>query len=184
MPVQEGHAMRTSLRAVIALAISVGAILTAVTASASNSAPRPPETPVGSGPGVAGGTCLVDHPDCNDIGFGGGPSDPGQVPEPKPQIVEPRPGMANVTPTVFDTATIGADDVTLAITFWGGVEPCSVLDHVDVAESSTAVTVTLSQGNDPTAGDVACPEIAMLKQVNVTLDHPLDGRDIVDGAAS
>lgn len=175
--------MRTSLRAVIALAISVAAILTAVTASASATASPPPETPVASSPRVGGGTCVIDHPDCNDIGFGG-PSDPGQVPEPKPTIVEPRPGMANVTPTAYDTATIGADDVTLAITFWAGVEPCSVLDHVDVVESSTAVTVTLYQGNDPTAGDAACPEIAMLKQVNVTLDHPLAGRDIVDGAAS
>jgi hypothetical protein len=175
--------MRTSLRALIALVISVGAILTAVTASASTSSetPRPPDTPVASKPG-AGATCVIDHPDCNDAGLGGG--DPGQVPEPKPQVVEPRPGMANVMPTAYDTASIGQDDVTLTIDFWGGVEPCSVLDHVDVVESPTAVTVTLSQGNDPTAGDVACPEIAMLKQVNVTLDHPLAGRDIVDGAAS
>jgi hypothetical protein len=176
--------MRTSLRALIALVISVGAILTAVTASAStssSSAPRPPDAPVASNPG-AGATCVVDHPDCNDTGFGGG--DPGQVPEPQPQVVEPRPGMANVMPTAYDTATIGQDDITLTIDFWAGVEPCSVLDHVDVVESSTAVTVTLYQGNDPTAGDVACPEIAMLKQVTVTLDHPLAGRDIIDGAAS
>jgi len=176
--------MRTSLRALIALVISVGAILTAVTASAStssSSAPRPPDAPVASNPG-AGATCVVDHPDCNDTGFGGG--DPGQVPEPQPQVVEPRPGMANVMPTAYDTATIGQDDITLTIDFWAGVAPCSVLDHVDVVESSTAVTVTLYQGNDPTAGDVACPEIAMLKQVTVTLDHPLAGRDIIDGAAS
>jgi len=92
--------------------------------------------------------------------------------------------MANVMPTAYDTATIGQDDITLTIDFWAGVEPCSVLDHVDVVESSTAVTVTLYQGNDPTAGDVACPEIAMLKQVTVTLDHPLAGRNIIDGAAS
>jgi len=175
--------MRTSLRALIALVISVGAILTAVTASAStsSSAPRPPDAPVASNPG-AGATCVVDHPDCNDTGLGGG--DPGQVPEPQPQVVEPRPGMANVMPTAYDTATIGQDDITLTIDFWAGVAPCSVLDHVDVVESSTAVTVTLYQGNDPTAGDVACPEIAMLKQVTVTLDHPLAGRDIIDGAAS
>ena len=92
--------------------------------------------------------------------------------------------MVGVTPTAFDTATIGADDVTLTITFWAGVEPCSVLDHVDVREGPAAVTVTLYQGSDPNAGDVACPEIAMLKQVSVTLDAPLAGRDIVDGAAS
>ncbi len=57
--------------------------------------------------------------------------------------------MANVHPTAFDTATIGDDDRTLTITFWSGVEPCAVLDHVDVAYGADAVTVTLFQGSDP-----------------------------------
>ena len=172
--------MRTTLRAVIGLAIAIAAVAVAVTALASP--PDAPETPVSSAPGAAG-TCIVQHPDCNDT-VGGGSADPGQVPEPTPQVVEPRAGMVGVTPTAFDTARIGDDDVTLTITFWAGVEPCSVLDHVDVREGPAAVTVTLYQGSDPNAGDVACPEIAMLKQVSVTLDQPLAGRDIVDGAAS
>jgi len=152
--------MHTSLRAAVALVIAVGAILTAVTASASDPGSAP-DSPVTSTP------------------IPGGP-----VPDPQPQVVEPRPGMVDVIPTAFDTATIGDDDRTLTITFWGGIEPCSVLDHVDVREGPTAVTVTLYQGSDPNAGDVACIEIAVLKQVTVTLEHPLDGRDIVDGAAS
>jgi hypothetical protein len=90
--------------------------------------------------------------------------------------------MQDVRPTSFDAATIGGDDRSLTITFWSGVEPCSVLDHVDVAETPDAVTVTLYQGSDPSAGQVACIDIAVLKQVTVTLDHPLVGRDVVDGA--
>ena len=48
---------------------------------------------------------------------------------------------------------------------------------------ATHVTITLYEGHDPDAGDVACIEIAVLKSVTITLDHPLDGRAIVDGAA-
>jgi hypothetical protein len=150
--------MRTSLRAVVALVIAVGAILTAVTASASTSIS--PDTPVASEP------------------------DPGPEPSSGPKVVEPRPGMMGVIPSAYDSATIGQDDVTLTITFWGGVEPCSVLDHVDITEGPRAVTVTLYVGSDPNAGDVACPELAMLKQVSMTLNHPLDGRDVVDGAVA
>lgn len=156
--------MRTSLRAVIGLSISIAAVCLAVAAFAST--PETLDTPVSSRPMDPGST------------------DPGRVPEPTPQVVEPRPGMVAVTPISLDTATIGDDDVTLTITFWAGVEPCSVLDHVDVREGAAVVTVTLYQGSDPSAGDVACPEIAMLKQVSVILDHPLADRGIVDGAAS
>ena len=91
--------------------------------------------------------------------------------------------MYDVRPTSFDAATIGDDDRSLTITFWSGVDPCSVLDHVDVAQRADTVTVTLYQGSDPSAGQVACIDIAVLKQVTVTLGHPLAGRDIADGAS-
>ena len=128
---------------------------------------------------MPGMTCAIDTPDCNDTDLGG-----SGVPSPEPQIVEPTPGMINVNPTAFDAATIGDDDITLTITFWSGVEPCAVLDHVDVAYGTDAVTVTLYQGSDPNAGDVACIEIAVLKQVTVTLNQPLAARDIVDGTST
>jgi hypothetical protein len=90
--------------------------------------------------------------------------------------------MSGVTPIAFSSATVRPDDRTIDVRFWSGVEPCSVLDHVDVAYGSDTVTITLFQGSDPTAGMVACPDIAMLKQVTVTLDQDLGGRRIVDGA--
>lgn len=99
------------------------------------------------------------------------------------QKVEPRPGMAGVNPTAFDKVVVGDDGRTLTIFFWSGVEPCYVLDHVEVDETRDAVTITLFQGHDPSAGDVACIEIALLKKVVVQLDEPVGDRRIVDGAA-
>ena len=171
--------MRTSQRALIAIVVALGALLVASMASAETpvtaASDTPTSTPVHGGPGL-GATCTIDHPDCNDAGIGGSLGG-------DPQVVEPTPGMANVRPTAFDTAAIGADDTAMTITFWSGVEPCSVLDHVDVAYGADAVTITLFQGSDPNAGDVACIDIAVQKQVTITLDEPLGGRAIVDGAS-
>jgi hypothetical protein len=129
-----------------------------------------PTGPDGSTGSAAGGTCPVGTPDCVDT--------------PMPQVVEPTPGMADVYARIFDTATVGADDRTVTIDFTSGVEPCYVLDHVDVAATDDAVTITLFEGHDPAAGDVACIEIGVFKQVVITLDEPLDGRPILDGAAA
>jgi len=167
-----------SLRAAIALGIAVGALLVATVASATAPSPDQPVSSEPSTPSIKppGMTCTIQHPDCNDSGLGGGAG--------SPQIVVPRPGMADVRPTAFDTATIGDDDRTLTIVFWSGVEPCAVLDHIDLAYGTDAVTVTLYQGSDPSAGQVACPEIAVQKQTTVVLDEPLAGRSILDGAAT
>jgi len=145
--------------------------------------------------GIAG--AIADPgPDCGEQVHGTGPDatvsytmcpgDPGLSPEPVPgpQIVEPTPGMANVRARPFDTATVGDDDRTVTIDFWSGIEPCAVLDRVDVDYGSDDVTITLFEGNDPYAGDVACIEIAVQKQVVIVLDEPLDGRTLVDGAAA
>jgi len=99
------------------------------------------------------------------------------------QSVEPTPGMAGVNPTAFDKVVVGDDDRTLTIFFWSGVEPCYVLDRVDVDASRDAVTVTLFQGHDASVGNVACIDIALLKKVVVQLDEPVGDRRIVDGAA-
>ncbi len=98
------------------------------------------------------------------------------------QAVVPTPGMSDVRPVGWVKAVVGPDDRTLTLRFWSGVEPCSVLDHVDVASAADAVTITLFQGSDPTARDVACIDIATLKQTTITLDQPLAGRPLVDGA--
>ena len=98
------------------------------------------------------------------------------------QDVVPTPGMDGVAPVAWFKAVVGADDRTVTLRFWSGVEPCYVLDHVDVRDAAGGVIVTLFQGSDPSAKDVACIEIAMLKQTTITLDQPLAGRPLVDGA--
>ena len=99
------------------------------------------------------------------------------------QKVEPTPGMSDLYPRAFDKAVVGDDGATITIFFWSGVEPCYVLDHVDVDYGPDAITVTLFEGHDASAGDVACIEIALIKKVVVQLDEPVGDRRIVDGAA-
>lgn len=140
-------------------------------ASGEDGSPIPCGQPIVSGTGPDG---TVAYAPC--------PGDEPTPVEPQPQVVTPTPGMADVNPRSFDTATVGDDDRTLSIDFWSGIAPCDVLDHVDVSYSPDVVTVTLFAGHDPSAGNVACIDIAQFERVVVTLDEPLNGRTIVDGA--
>ena len=222
--------MRQPIRALLATLAAAAALTVAVaaTSSAATRSAMLSKTPAVPGVGAA---CVIEHPDCNDIGFGGSGSEPGssgsgvataappttsptcgpktstpgsgaapadapgpdtavaslpcipgQQRRPQPLIVVPRSGMANVRPIAFTSAAVRSDDRTVDIRFWAGVEPCSVLDHVDVAYDTDTVTITLFDGSDPNAGMVACEDIAMLKQVTVPLDQDLAGRRIADGA--
>jgi hypothetical protein len=99
------------------------------------------------------------------------------------KLVEPTPGMADVRSHIFDHVVVNDDGSSVTVFFWSGVEPCYVLDHVDVDEGPGVVTITLFEGHDTSAGDVACIDIALLKKVVVPLDSPVGDRRIVDGAA-
>jgi hypothetical protein len=151
--------MRTARNRPLMIAV-VGVLVVVAAGAAFAVATDGPDTPVSSGP-ITG-----DPPD--DTG---------------PLVVEPRTGMADVYARPFDTATVAEDDTTVTIDFVGGVEPCSVLDRVGVRYDVSTVTITLFEGRDPNAGDVACIEIGVLKRVVVQLDEPVAGRAIVDGAS-
>jgi len=86
----------------------------------------------------------------------------------------------DVRPHVWDRAEL-VGPARLRLEFYGGVEECEGLDRVEVEESRDAVTVTLFVGRVPTAE--VCIEIAVLKSVTVSVDGPISGREIVDGAA-
>ncbi|MDQ4108474.1 MAG: hypothetical protein M3138_06670 [Actinomycetota bacterium] len=139
---------------------------------------------------------VIDPGDCGEKVSGTGPDEtvsytpcPGdgdpKITEPYDgaQKVEPTPGMSGVSPRIFDEVVVGDDDRTLTVFFWSGVEPCYVLDHVDVDQGPAAITVTLFEGHDSSAGDVACIEIAVRKKVVVQLHEPVGDRRIVDGGA-
>ena len=162
--------MRTSLKATVAAVISLGVLLGVVAADARSpkaSTPCGVETVIGSGPEatVAVTPCPVSEPPI-----------PAQ-----PQVVVPRPGMDHVRARPFDSATVSNDGRTVTIDFVSGIEPCSVLDHVAVRYGAKAVTITLFEGSDPSAGDVACIDIGVFKRTVVRLAEPLGNRTIVDG---
>jgi hypothetical protein len=130
------------------------------------------------GPSIAGPDQPVSSPPIPAEPVPGG----GVLPTPKP--VTPRPGMAGVYPIRWEQADVALDDRTLTVQFTTGVEPCYVLDHVDVQTTRTTVTVTLYQGHDPGSKGVACIDIGIFASVTVVLDQPLAGRKIVDGSAA
>ncbi len=99
-----------------------------------------------------------------------------------PETVTPRPGMADVHTVPFQSAAPEDDGTVIRVVWWSGVEPCYVLDHVEVVETGTTVTITLYQGHDPAARDVACIELAVQKTTFVELDQPVRDREIIDGA--
>ncbi len=109
-----------------------------------------------------------------------GPGAEEPTPEPGPLIVAPRSGLVDVGPRPWaEIVTLGSG--RLEVRFWSGVEECYGLDRVEVDETAEAVTITLFEGRVPEAE--VCIEIAVLKAVRVSLDAPLAGREILDGAA-
>jgi hypothetical protein len=204
--------MQITTRGRVAFLIAVAALVAAIAGSELATAGSQ-EDGGGSAPGQGGGgvagACVAPEPgapaaDCDDTvssvcaapadgataasdcdDMVGAPGDDGKIMDPGDgaQLVEPTPGMAGVRPHAFDHAVVGDDGRTLTVFFWSGVEPCYVLDHVDVAYGAKAVTITLYEGHDPDAGDVACIEIALLKKVVVPLGEPVGDREILDGAA-
>jgi hypothetical protein len=95
--------------------------------------------------------------------------------------VEPRPGMVAVHAVPWTSVKSGAGD-TILVRYYSGIEPCVVLDHVEVSYGEREVAVTVYEGAEPGSEDEPCPEIAMAKEVAVDLDEPLGGRKVVDGA--
>jgi len=98
------------------------------------------------------------------------------------RLVEPRPGMTGVKPIPWEGVEVSDDGRTLTLLFVSGVEPCYVLDHVDVDEGDQEVVVTLFEGRDPAHPNAACIEIAVNKAVQISLEAPLGGRKVVDGS--
>jgi hypothetical protein len=104
-----------------------------------------------------------------------GPTGPGGAME-----VTPRPGLVDVRPQAWDRAEpVGPRRVR--VEFYGGVEECEGLDHVDVAETGERVTITLFVGRVPEAE--VCIELAVLKSVTIEVEESLRGRDVVDGSS-
>ena len=137
----------------------------------------PSDGTAGSGDGLTSAPATSDPE--SPVSSSPGGTDPNPAPGASP--VEPQPGQDDVRPVGWESAKpIG--DRTVRVKFWSGVEPCNVLDRVETEYGPKSVTITLYEGHTPTDEDVACIELALLKQTTVELEEPLDGRKIVDGA--
>ena len=106
----------------------------------------------------------------------GGPGD-----QPRAARVPVVAGAVDLRPRPFESAE-PVGERQLAVRFWGGVAPCSVIGRVEVTETPERVTVTLFGGRDPAAGRVACIDLAAYQEVVVELAAPVGGRAIADGA--
>jgi hypothetical protein len=115
-------------------------------------------------------------------GGGAEPTDPPAGPG-GAQPITPEPGVGNnVRARQFDRAVIDAQDHSIEVFFYGGVEECYVLDRVDVERPDPhTVALTLHDGGRP--GARVCPEIAVSYVTTVELEEPLAaGSRVVDGS--
>ena len=162
------------------LALAVAATL-GVAACSSSSAPSAPPMDRSTTPPVSGEP-LAGSLDPGSGATGGSAGDPGSGvgivpvnPPPvdpgagRPQLVRPVPGRLNphpVVPTALQ-ASVDGRHVLVEVSWYGGVEPCSVLDSVLVERNGGDIAITPIEGSsDATA---ICIEIALLKATIVDL---------------
>ena len=141
------HTLRTAAGALLLLITIAGCAAAGASGGPSNSgSTQPSPTAVPGDPGNPGG------------GQGGGAT-----------VVVPRPGRLDPHPVNAASLGVVVDgtNVSVRLTWWSGIEPCYVLDSVDVKRDGRTITLTIIEGHVP--GDVACAEIAQLKATVVGL---------------
>ncbi len=96
-------------------------------------------------------------------------NDPGLPVPGRPTIVVPKPGRLDVHPVgVFEIVPrVDGRRVTVTLSWWSGVPPCSVLDSVREVRDGNRIALTVIEGADQRG--VACIELAMLKATVVDL---------------
>jgi hypothetical protein len=125
----------------------------APTASAGQPSPSNPPVPGDPGGVVGGPPAPV-------------PVDPGAG---QPTLLIPRPGQQDPHPVATQAlaASVDGRHVRVKVTWYSGIEPCSVLDSVKVERDGRTIALTVIEGtSDPNA---ICAELAMLKATIVDL---------------
>lgn len=91
------------------------------------------------------------------------------------RVVNPTGDALNPQP-ITSGELISVEDNVVRVGIYMGVEPCSVIDRVEVAETADSVDITIFAGT----GDAAatCIAIAEARAVVVTLDAPLGDRTL------
>ncbi|MFI6742180.1 hypothetical protein ACIBI9_55535 [Nonomuraea sp. NPDC050451] len=106
---------------------------------------------------------------------------PTTGPKKSPEPVKPTGNAINVHKVRWTKAK-AVSKRKVQLTWWSGVAPCTVLDHVKVKETAKYVTITLYEGTAPKARNVSCIMIAIEKTTTVTLKKPIGKRKVVDGS--
>lgn len=135
--------------------------------AASSSAPAPTSDPGRNSGGSAPGNPGQADPTAPIGGIvNPTPVDPGLG---QPKLVIPRPGQLNPRPVGAANLqpAVNGHHVLVKVTWWSGIEPCSVLDSVNVERSGTTITIHLIEGT----GDASaiCIDIAEQKATIVDL---------------
>ena len=129
---------------------------------------------VGGAPGSSGSGTSGQPPASGDPNLPVGTSVPpgsglsGTDPGPG-RVVLPQPGQLDVHAVparTLSAATFGRR-VVVTVDYTSGVEPCSVLDSIDIKRGTGSFAITLREGHGP--GKVACIEIAEYKRALVDL---------------
>jgi hypothetical protein len=147
----------------VGLALGVGLVASACSAGAP-ATPSPTPIPLDAP--------VTSPPD-------GGGIDPGQ---PVPSFVVPQPGQLQAHPVRIDalTPTVDGRHVTVQADWVSGIEPCNVLDRIEVTKAGTTVTIALFEGASDL--NVACIEIAVYKATMVDLGELEPGSYVVEAA--
>jgi hypothetical protein len=103
-------------------------------------------------------------------------------------LVLPKPGQLDVHPIAADgfTAEVNGHHVVLTIAYTSGVEPCSILDSIEVERGPGSFAITLREGHGP--GEQVCIMIAKLMKTQIDLGDLDPGTyrisDAIGGAAA
>lgn len=138
---------------------TIALALVLVVAAACGQATTPTTVPAGGGMAM----CAPEVPDCVDV----------VVVEPGGDVAIPTGNAVNPEP-VTEAAFIGTEGNQVLFSVWMGVEPCDVIDRVEVTETATEVDVEIFRG----VGDIAatCIALAVERTVIAELEAPLGDR--------
>lgn len=155
---------------VVAVALALAACSGSAGAGVASKAPVT-VTPQPSDPSTGGGS--AGSTGSGAIGPGaigpGGSDDPSLPDTGSPTLVVPKPGRLDVRPVGATTIepTVDGSRVSVKLSWWSGVAPCSVLNSVEQVRTGRTIALTILEGADQRG--VACIEIAMLKATLVDL---------------
>lgn len=128
----------------------------------------------------------VPNPGATDAPAGVFPVDGGPIPGAEPTLVTPVAGATDIREVVAAgiEATTDGDRVVARVTWWSGVDPCTVLAglSVDADPDGIHFSVTVREGNGAAPGTM-CTEQAILKAAVVDLAPAVAGNTYIVSAA-